>query len=67
LQNLYAVKGLNLNNLNNWKGNYVQITGLLAVSQDYAGRSVLQIVLKESKQIKLITKDEADKLLSRIS
>ncbi len=67
LQNLYAVKGLNLNNLNNWKGNYVQITGLLAVSQDYAGRSVLQIVLKESKQIKLISKDEADKLLSRIS
>lgn len=59
LQDLYKVKGLKVDDLHGWVGQYIQITGVLEIYQN-----VPQIFIKEASQLKPLTKDEAEKLLS---
>jgi serine/threonine protein kinase len=62
LQDLYKVKGLKVDDLHGWVGQYIQITGVLEIHQN-----VPQIFIKEASQLKPLTKDEANKLLKLVS
>ena len=61
IQNLAKFKNLSIDDLRQWKSQYIKITGILDIERN----KILQIVLKESTQIKLINALEANQLLSQ--
>ncbi len=62
LQDLASVAGLKIEDLHKLVGNYIQITGIIEIHRNKENIFTPQIILKDSAQIKLTSKDQGNNL-----